>query len=129
MKNLTINHPLSQFLREFDMAPPSFGVAPAGFRVDIEEDEKQYRLHADLPGAEKSDVSISVEDNVLTVAANIGRKSENAVRTETVRGELSRAFLLPRLVDSKNIAASMKNGVLTVVLPKAEAAGRKIEIH
>ena len=116
-------------LREFNAAPPQFG-APAGFRVDIEEDEKQYRLHADLPGAEKNNVSVNVEDNVLTIAAKFPRQSKSAVRSERINGEFSRAFRLPRMVDSKNIAASMKNGVLTVLLPKAEsAAGRKIEIH
>lgn len=130
MNPLNIYHPcnsLPHFLRGFDAAPDAFRAA-AGFRVDVGEDEKQYRLRADLPGADKNNVSVNVEDNVLTVAAKLEPQTENAVRQERLRGEFSRSFRLPRTVDSQNIKADMKNGVLTVVLPKAESAGRKIEI-
>lgn len=123
--NTSLYHPFSHLLRGFDGAEHA-----AGFRVDIEETEKAYRLHADLPGAEKNNISVNVEDNVLTVAAKIERGSKNTVHSERAGGDFSRAFRLPRRVDSQNIAASMKNGVLTVVVPKAEdSAGRKIEIH
>ncbi len=126
MNTPDIYNPLSRMLREFGAAPVC---AAAGFRVDIEEDEKQYRLHADLPGAEKNNISVNVEENVLTVAAKLERRNKNAVRSERIGGEFSRAFRLPRAVDSQNIEASIKNGVLTVVLPKTETAGRKIEIN
>ncbi|MGI9306758.1 MAG: Hsp20/alpha crystallin family protein [Gammaproteobacteria bacterium] len=126
MNNLSgIYPPFSHLLQEFAPARPD-----AGFRVDIEEDEKEYRIRADLPGVIKDNVSLNAEDNVLTVAAKFEESSENALRSERISGEYSRSFRLPRIVDAQNIAASMKNGVLTVSLPKAktESAGRKIEI-
>lgn len=126
MNRATLYHPFSHLLREF-----GHGVSPnAGFRVDIEEDESQYRIHADLPGVSRKQVSVNVENNVLSVGAKLENGGEHTVHSERASGEVQRSFRLPRRVDASAIAASMKDGVLTVVLPKAESdAGRKIEIH
>ena len=124
MGDISIYEPFSRLFREFDRA------AEAGFRVDIEEDEGQYRIHADLPGARRDDISVNVENNVLFVGAKLEHGRENIVHSERASGEFKRVFHLPRRVDAEGIAASMANGVLTVIVPKAKSdAGRKIEVR
>ncbi len=124
MNGIGIYDPLSYWLRETN------GDSSANaFRVDIEEDDKQYRIYADLPGAEKNQVSVSVEDNVLSLRAKTEAANSDALRRERPRGEFARTFRLPRKTDEKGIKASMKNGVLTVTVPKAKTSGRAVEIH
>ena len=127
MNNLNL-YPFQHILREYNRPLQSDANS---FLVDIEEDDKQYRIYADLPGIDKKQVSVKVENNVLSIRAEIApRKSESIVRSERAHGEFLRSFRLPQKVDAENISASLKNGVLTVQLPKsATAAGRAIEIN
>ena len=102
----------------------------ASFAVDIEETDKHYQLHADLPGITKENISVQVADGVLSVNAKYQRQSDNAVRCERRQGEFARAFHLPKNVDATAIDAAMKDGVLTLTLPKnKDAATRDIEIN
>ncbi len=105
--------------------------APA---VDIHDDAAKIQLTADLPGVEQKDVEISVENNVLTLRGE--RKAEQKGdadgyhRYERVYGSFTRAFTLPSTVDTEKVSAEMKNGVLTVTLPKRpEAQPRTIKIN
>ncbi len=102
-------------------------------RVDITEDENDYRLVADLPGMSHKDVEITVEDGVLTLKGE--REMKNEKKNESVHvserayGKFVRSFNLRGAVDAEKIEANFKNGELTVRLPKREAAKpRKIEI-
>ena len=124
MNGIGIYDPLSYWLRESNGDSSANAV-----RVDIEEDDKQYRIYADLPGIEKNQVSVNVEDNVLSVRAKTESSNNDALRRERLRGEFARTFRLPRQTDTKGIKASMKNGVLTVTVPKAKTSGRAVEIH
>lgn len=127
MNPLSLYSPFARLLCEFDTAESPL---TSGFQIDIEEEDTQYRIHADLPGIAKEQVSLSVEDNVLSIRAKFQRPREQSVYAERVRGDYARAFRLPRNVAVKNIQAAMNNGVLTLTLPKAEdATARKIEIH
>lgn len=102
--------------------------------VDIRENEESLTLTAELPGLSREDVSLSIENNVLTLSGE--RKfekdveKENYHRIERTYGAFSRSFSLPNNVSSDSVDASFENGVLTVVLAKAdEAKPRKIEIR
>lgn len=124
MNETGIYQPFSRLFCEFERARE---FAP---RVDVEEDDSQYRIHADLPGADKNDVCVQLENNILSIGAKIARRGENIVRGERQSGEFKRSFQLPRRTDAEGIAASMKNGVLTVVVPKPKSeVGRKIEVR
>ena len=93
--------------------------------VDVSEDDQEFELHADLPGVKLEDLDIQVDKDVLTIKDK--RKLER--RSERVAGAFSRAFTLPKHVDVEKIAASLKDGVLTVTLPKKpEAQPRQIKI-
>lgn len=99
--------------------------------VDILENKEALILVADMPGVSKDGVEIHIEDNQLgirgqIVAENLG----GPLIEEYPTGDYMRTFTLSNLIDQSKIEASMKNGVLRVVLPKAEAAKpRKITIH
>jgi HSP20 family molecular chaperone IbpA len=100
--------------------------------VDIFENENAITLLADMPGVAPDDVNIDVRENTLTLAGEI-KPFENADESDILIeydiGQYYRQFTLPELVDQDKIDAQLKDGVLTLVLPKAEAAKpKKIEI-
>jgi HSP20 family protein len=94
--------------------------------VDIYETENELVLKADLPDVDLKDVDVRVENLTLTISGE--RKFEKSGnekgfhRIERSYGNFTRSFAVPNTFDTENIAASFKNGVLTVKLPKKEAA-------
>jgi HSP20 family protein len=104
--------------------------APA---VDIEETPDHLVFRAELPGMNRSDIDVELEDGVLTIQGEKKdeQKGENVqgLLYERRWGTFTRRFTLPRAVDPNGIDATYSNGILTVRVPKAEEAkGRKIEI-
>ena len=103
--------------------------------VNTREADDAYYIEVDLPGVKKEDISIDVDDNVLTISGERKveeeRKDEEFYRVESVYGKFERSFTLPEDVDAEKIEAEAKDGVLTVKIPKAqvvEKAPKKIEI-
>jgi len=102
--------------------------------VDIFENErKELVLKAELPDVRKEDVSVTVENNTLTLTGE--RKLDSEVkkeqyhRLERAYGSFSRSFSLPTTVDTGKIGAEFKHGVLTVRLPfREEAKPRSIKV-
>ena len=103
-------------------------------KVDIEENKNDYRLHADLPGLEKKDIKITVENGVLSIS---GEKKHDKKEKEKGKyyyyersyGAFHRNFSLPENIDEKSINANFKNGVLELIIKKTEKAKPKeIEI-
>ena len=102
-------------------------------RVDISENENEYKVVADLPGMDKKDVNISLENDVLTIngrrETNREENGENFHLSERVYGSFNRSFNLHNKVDQEKIRAEFTNGELTIHLPKVEKVKpRKIEI-
>ena len=97
--------------------------APA---VDIYETENELVLKADLPDVDLKDIDVRVENQTLTISGE--RKFEKTDSTkgyhriERNYGSFVRSFSVPGTFDTENIAADFKNGVLSVTLPKKEAA-------
>ncbi len=100
--------------------------APA---VDIQEDEQQFTLTADLPGIDPKDIEITMERGVLSIKGE--RKHEFASehkgyqRIERAYGVFHRRFTLPDSANADDIRAEGKNGVLTLVIPKQPKAQPK----
>ena len=94
--------------------------------VDIAETRDEIVVSADLPGLEKENIKVNVENNVLTFSGE--RKQEtkteesNVHRLERSYGFFSRSFALPATVKSDKIKAAYKDGVLRLMLPKVEEA-------
>jgi HSP20 family protein len=102
--------------------------------VDIYETENELVLKADLPDVDPNDVDVRVENLTLTVSGERKFGSEKPEkgfhRIERSYGNFTRSFTVPNTFDTGNVAASFKNGVLTVKLPKKEAAKpRQIKIE
>lgn len=110
-------------------------VGAAGFRVDVREQEDAYILEAELPGVRPEDVTLTAEDDVLTIAADVNTEKktsqEGYLYSERRTGHMERRFHLEG-VRQEDITAACVHGVLTVTLPKArpEAArsARRIAI-
>lgn len=106
---------LRPFLRELESSAPDL-------RIDVQEDEKNYRVKIDVPGAKKDDIQVSIDGNQVRVEAEI--KSEEThedrkqVYTERYVGKSYRTFGLPQEVDADNSEAQYDGGVLTLTLPK-----------
>ena len=98
--------------------------------VDIyETDNHELVLKAELPDMRREDISVTFENNVLTLRGERRvegeTRRENFQRMERHYGSFSRSFTIPATVDAANIAASYKDGVLTVRLPQREEARPK----
>ncbi len=100
--------------------------------VDIFETDEAITLMADLPGVKSDDLSIDLNDDVLTLAGVIApfeEKDEEDVLIEYEVGRYYRQFTLSDIIDQNSIEAKLNDGVLHLTLPKAEKAKpRKIEI-
>lgn len=97
--------------------------------ANITETDKEYLIKAELPEVKKEDVSITLNNGVLTISGERKRekeeKDENELRIESFYGTFSRSFALPDNVDVSAIRAESKDGVLRVHVPKSEAAKPK----
>jgi HSP20 family protein len=103
-------------------------------KVDISESDNSYAIKADLPGMDKNEVTISIENGVLTITGekvNEHRKEKGKYyHLERSYGKFGRTFYLPEGTDAGMITASMKNGVLELEIPKTEKQKPKnIEIQ
>jgi len=99
--------------------------------VDIIENSEAITLFADLPGVSKEDLSIDVRDGVLHLVAKVQETAGKLrpIYREYDEGGFSRKFTLGERIATDQISAKLDNGVLTLVLPKAEAhKPRKIQI-
>jgi len=101
--------------------------------VDIKETPNEFIIEADLPGFAEQDLDLSVTGNQLTLTGkrNFEEKKENEqyVSFERSYGSFTRSFSLPDHVDSDKIMAALKDGVLTLHVPKRpELKARKIEL-
>lgn len=97
---------------------------PADIRVDVSENEKEYLITAEIPGAKKDDVRVSIDGNYVSISAEIKKDLEKkhgrSIVRETYRGSVSRSFSLASEVDDKSAIAKLEDGVLRLTLPKRE---------
>lgn len=129
----TMSNRLNRILSEGGMSTrqPDETVAVADWMpiVDILETNDNFEIHVELPGVERSAVKLSIEKGVLLIS---GQRPQGT-RTEGIRyhrnerpyGRFERAFRVPDSVDEQKLEADLKNGVLTVRLPKVEKAKPK----
>ena len=101
--------------------------------IDIAENDGEYVVTAELAGCKKEDVTLELEENVLTLRGE--KRSEREEKKEQRRyvertyGSFSRSFTLPPNADGERIDASFKDGVLTIRIPKTpEAKARTVDI-
>ncbi len=101
--------------------------------VDIVERKDAYLLTADMPGVDENHVQVRLEDGVLSIDATLAVEPDpgwTPVHREYRMGGFHREFTLSERIDAEKISARMRDGVLELELPKAEAVRpRQIPIH
>ena len=117
---------------EFDLLEDMFRIDPffseEGSKVmktDIKEKDNEYQLALDLPGYDKKDIRISIEDGYLNIHAKTNSEKEEKeegrfVRKERYFGECSRSFYIGNDITEEEIKATFKNGTLKLEIPKKE---------
>ena len=95
--------------------------------VDIEETEDKYVIKADLPGVDKKDIDVKLENGVLSIRGEKQVEKETGKdtrhhRRERFYGTFARSFTLPDAVDADAVDASYRDGVLSLHIPKKEEA-------
>jgi HSP20 family protein len=105
------------------------GYIPA---ANIVENEKSFHIEISVPGMNKDDFKLKLENNVLTVSSeketeNV-EETKNYTRKEFMYGAFSRSFTLPKIVETDSIKAAYENGILKIELPKKDEAKISKEI-
>ena len=134
------DHPLLSLHREvnrlFDDVFRGFGAPPLGGferslawpNVELGETDQEVRITAELPGLDERDVDITIEEGVLTLRGEKKSEVEDKDRgyTERSYGCFERRIGLPRGIERDKASATFRNGVLTITLPKSEAANENV---
>jgi HSP20 family protein len=131
---LTLNRALDQAFSNGAWNGESRVWVPA---IDVAERGDAYTLHVELPGVDPASIDVSFEQNVLTVRgvkpASFDTQTQGELRiyaAERVSGSFERSVRLPEFVDGDRITADFANGLLTITVPKAQAAQpRRVEIR
>ena len=131
-----MNRVFDSFVREpFGNMAESFGWGgQVGPTVDISETDQEITLLAELPGVDPKDLDITVTADRITISGEkkefVEKTDKNYHQKEIRSGTFSRSFALPSGVDTQQVNAEHKNGVLTVRLKKSQTLpGRKVEVQ
>lgn len=115
---------------------PETGVsAPAKFRMDVTENDKEYQVLAELPGVKKEEISITINGNEVAVSAEVKhekvvKNGETVLRAERYYGKIQRAFAFGQEIDEATAQAKYNEGVLELTLPKKTvAAAKMLAVH
>ena len=126
--------------REIDRLFSEFaqGLGPNGMQnivpnIEITETDKAIEVSAEMPGLERKEVEISIEDDTLTIRGEKkveeGQKDKNVQLSERSYGVFYRVLQLPPGIDPSSVQATMSNGVLKIIIPKpAKSEPKKIEV-
>jgi len=123
---------LSRLVDEFftDFNRVGFDISPSFGRTDVYEKEQSLVFETELPGVKKDEISITVEDDRLTISGEVKRDDsidrENYFRVGRRYGRFQRCFPLPAdLIDREGIAAKFEDGILRVSAPMKESIKEK----
>lgn len=99
---------------------------PQDMKLDISENDKEYVIKAEIPGAKKDEIQVKVDRQFVSISADVKEEKKETQKQDGERillqemryGHVERAFTLPGEVDGKDCVAKYDNGVLTLTLPK-----------
>jgi HSP20 family protein len=116
-------------------APERRAAAPAQFRMDVTENDKEYQVLAELPGVKKEEISITINGNEVAVSVEVKQEKvlkngDTVLRAERYYGTIQRAFSLGQEVDEALAQAKYNDGILELTLPKkTAAAAKRLAVH
>lgn len=117
--------------RGFLMRPVRMdGVPDIQIKLDVTEDDKNYSVHAEMPGVKKDDIHVTIDGNQVAISAEVKnekemKEGEKVLRSERYYGKVSRAFTVAQDVDEESSSAKYNDGVLELTLRKKAAAASK----
>ena len=130
--NNPFDETFDDLLKGFFVRPMTFDnqATPAQMRLDVKETDKEYVVHAEIPGVKKDDINITIDGNQVSITAEVKREKEEkqgekVLRTERYYGKMYRAFSLAQDVDEAGAEAKYVDGVLDLRLPKKAATHAK----
>lgn len=86
--------------------------------VNVKENEKNYSMDVFVPGFQKQDINIELENDIIKISANIEEKNEDYNRKEFSRKSFVRSFTIPEDADMENVSADLKDGILNITINK-----------
>ena len=131
MANITRYDPFDDLFKGFWMKPLPFPAeSELKMKIDVKEDDKAFTVKAEIPGVKKEDIQVDIDDDHVSLRAEVKRekeekKDEKVVYSERAYGMVSRSFTLPADVDAKGAKAEYKDGVLNLMLPKKSNGSAK----
>lgn len=137
MKSLSLHdqmNEMEQIVRGFLRRPFSIEPAAPEIRLDLSEDDDAYTIHAEIPGATKSDIKIDLDENYVSISAQKQNRTEHKngsrwICSERSFGVITRALSLAHEIDPPRARASYADGVLELTLPKkARSTLHSVEI-
>ena len=125
------------FLKGFLVRPVGFGTEEPvrRIRIDIAEQNGEYKVLAELPGVKKDDIKVSIDGDQVSISAESrlereAKSGERVLHSERCFGKVSRAFRLGQELDEARASAKYSDGLLELTLPKkAEAAAKQLTIQ
>jgi HSP20 family protein len=109
--------------------------AEPSIKLDVTEDDKAYRVKAELPGVKKDDIEVEIDGNQVTLSAEVKREEEKkdgetVLHSERYYGRQYRSFTLAKDIDRAKAQAKFDNGVLELTLPKSEGnSSQRVKIQ
>lgn len=127
---------LDDLLKGFFVRPVAFeGEPEMTIRMDVKEHDGAYTIHADIPGARKEDIHVTIDGNQVSISAEmkkekVEKEGERVLRSERYCGRVARTFTLAHDVEEAKSEAKYTDGVLELVLPmKSATKAKELPIH
>lgn len=110
------------------------GASDIQIKLDVKEDDKNYTVHAEIPGVKKEDIHVSIDGNQVAISAEVKnekeiKEGEKILRSERFYGKVSRAFTVSQELDESQSKAKYSDGILELTLTKKAATqAKRLEI-
>lgn len=138
MANITRNDPFSvsafdpfdEVFRGFFRPVRIENSAQPQMKIDVEEHDQNYTVHAEIPGVDKENIHVTIDGNQVSISAEVCKENEvkegvRVLRSERYFGSVSRSFTLENEIDESKAEAQYKDGVLELTLPKKTVSAAK----
>jgi len=140
MVNITRYSPLEEIQQLFRNSVPVWlpgpearAAAPAQFRIDVTENDKEYKVLGEMPGVRKDEISVTISGCEVLISAEVkhakddknDKNGDTVLRTERLYGKIQRELTFSQEIDEAKAQARYTDGVLELTLPKKAAAARK----
>jgi HSP20 family protein len=126
-----IDDMFDDLFKGFFVRPVRFeGQPEVQIKMDVKENDKEFTVHAEIPGVKKEDIHVNIEGNAVSISAEVKKEKEEkegekVLRSERYYGKVSRGFTLGQDIDEANAQAKYNDGVLELTLPKKAAGSAK----